>query len=50
VYSVPVPTASIELDIIELGQFKKSALPESAKTLSQLIGDSGIEEVTEHIE
>ena len=50
VYSVPKPTASLELDLIELDEFKRSVLPKSKQSLSELVGNSGIDDVIEHIE
>lgn len=50
VYTVPTPTAALDLDLIELEEFKRTKAPESKQSLGELVSNSGINDVVEHIE
>ena len=50
VYSVRMPKASIELDVVEADEVKRDKGPKAEVALSELITNSGLENVNQHIE
>jgi len=50
VYSVPVPTASLELDIVEMDEVKRQRFPKAKESLASLLGRNQLAEVNTHIE
>ncbi len=49
-YSVPVPKAALEFDMIAMDEVKLERLPEAKKRMSELIGSAQLDGIEQHIE
>ena len=49
-YSVPVPTAQLELDIVEMDEVERKRLPKAKDSLSALLESNELSQVCTHIE